>query len=356
MKINNDCIYFKGDMPCKPHKDKGYHCHACPEYAPYDHQILIIKLGSGGDVVRTSPVLHQIRKSFPQAHIIWITKTVDLVPQSHVNTILNWNTDNILWLKSLKFDIVYSLDKDKQAIALATSLQTTHLKGYTMDEWGHCQAVDKDACHKWQIGLWDDLYKENPNSYSQEIVELCGFTYNKDEYIINPPNPTYRYGIDATMKIVGLNPGSSKDYATKLWGEDNWIQLCKALNKSGFTPVIFGNEYDNEMNMRISSRGRALYFGVKPIKELVSLINCCELVVTNVTMAMHIAIALKKKVVILNNIYNKNEFELYGLGTILEPDKPCKCCYLNSCDEPCLETIPVENVYNEITDLIGLPE
>lgn len=356
MKINNNCIHFRGNIPCKPHKNQGYHCQDCPEFTPFNHQILIIKLSSEGDVLRTTPVLHHIRKSFPQANIIWITKSPDLVPNSYVNSVLNWNTDNILWLKALKFDIIYSLDKDREAIALASSLQTTHLKGYSMDEWGNCRAVDQDACHKWQTGLWDDLYKENKKSYPHEIVELCGFTYNKDKYIINQPKAVYRYGIDNTMKIVGLNPGSSKDYSTKLWGENNWIELCKKLNKSGYTPVIFGNQYDNEMNMRISSRGKALYFGVKPINELVNLINSCELVVTNVTLAMHIAIALEKKLVLLNNIFNKNEFEMYGLGSILEPEKECKCCYLNSCNEPCLETIPVEDVYQEIVRLIGLPE
>ncbi len=356
MKINNDCIYFKGNMPCKPHKEKGYHCSDCPEYLPFDQQILIIKLGASGDVLRTTPVLHSIRNAFPNAHITWITKTVEFVPTSHVNTVLAWNTDNILWLKALKFDIVYNLDKNREAIALAATLQTKHLKGFTMDEWGHCHAIDQDACHKWQTGLWDDVYKENTKSYPQEVVEMCGFAYNQDKYIIDKPKTKYRYGIDATMKIVGLNPGSSKDYSTKLWGEDNWIKLCKKLNKSGYTPVIFGNEYDSEMNMRISSRGRALYFGVKPITELISLINCCELVVTNVTMAMHISIALEKKLILLNNIYNKNDFELYGLGTIFEPDKTCKSCHLNSCDELCLETIPVDDIYQEVVNLIGLPE
>lgn len=356
MKINNDCIFFKGDMPCKPHKEHGYHCCDCPEYQPFDHQILIIKLGASGDVLRTSPILHPIRKSFPNAHITWITKTSEFVPKSYVNTILQWSTDNILWLKERNFDIVYSLDKDKEAIALASSLKTSHLKGYTMDEWGNCQAADQDACHKWQTGLWDDLCKENTKSYPQEIIELCGFDYHKEKYIINKPSPVYRYGIDPTMKIVGLNPGCGNRWLTRLWGEENWIQLCKKLNANGYTPIVFGGNYENEMNMRISSRGKALYFGVKPLQEFISIVNSCELVVTSVTMAMHVAIALEKKLVLLNNIFNKHEFELYGLGSILEPDKPCKCCYKNTCEEACMETIPVESVYAEIVKLIGKAE
>ena len=36
-----------------------------------------------------------------------------------------------------------------------------------------------------------------------------------------------------------------------------------------------------------------------------------DLVVTAVTMAMHIALGLGKKLVLFNNIFNPHEFELY---------------------------------------------
>ncbi|MFZ9971314.1 MAG: hypothetical protein ACO3GK_08410, partial [Bacteroidia bacterium] len=44
-----DCLHFLGHIPCKPHKDKGYHCENCPAYAPIEKRILIIKLGAMGD-------------------------------------------------------------------------------------------------------------------------------------------------------------------------------------------------------------------------------------------------------------------------------------------------------------------
>ena len=75
--------------------------------------------------------------------------------------------------------------------------------------------------------------------------------------------------------------------------------------------------------------------------------NQCDLVVTGVTMAMHITLGLGKKIVLLNNIFNKYEFELYGLGTIIEPDKPCLCYFQPTCTNPeyrCMEHLPVKNV------------
>ena len=30
-KFNADCLHFKGDVPCLPHKENGYHCDNCPK-------------------------------------------------------------------------------------------------------------------------------------------------------------------------------------------------------------------------------------------------------------------------------------------------------------------------------------
>ncbi|GAB6283123.1 MAG: hypothetical protein STSR0008_18790 [Ignavibacterium sp.] len=58
--------------------------------------------------------------------------------------------------------------------------------------------------------------------------------------------------------------------------------------------------------------------------------NNCDLVVTAVTMGMHLAIGLKKQLILFNNVFNKNEFYLYGRGEILEPD--FDCYYLPTCE------------------------
>lgn len=353
MLINNDCKYFRGDIPCKPHKQHGYHCENCPEYTKVCKRILIIKLGASGDVLRTTPILHEIRKNYPNAHITWITKTTELVPGSHVNSILTWSLENMLWLLGRSFDIVYNLDKDKEAIGLVSRLKTKQLNGYTIDEYGACKPANSNAQHKWETGLWDDICKVNTKSYPEEIIELCGFEYDKQEYILNPPEKTLPFGLAPYTKIVGLNTGCGERWLTRMWGEDNWVDLCKKLIRMGYVPLLLGGPHEHEMNMRISSRGHAKYLGKVSLTDFINVVNNCDIVITSVTMSMHIAIALKKKIVLLNNIFNKNEFELYGLGVILEPDKPCKCCYKNSCPDECMETIPVNTLFSAIVKLIG---
>ena len=71
----------------------------------------------------------------------------------------------------------------------------------------------------------------------------------------------------------------------------------------------------------------AKYFGTFPLKTFIGLMDKCEIIITVVTMALHIAIGLKKKIVLLNNIFNSHEFELYDRGEIIEPERECKCYF-----------------------------
>ena len=75
-----------------------------------------------------------------------------------------------------------------------------------------------------------------------------------------------------------------------------------------------------------------------------------DVIATQVTMAMHIAIALQKQVVLMNNIFNPYEFELYGRGALVQPDKACACFYRGSCQfgVSCMEDLPPEKVFGQV--------
>ncbi len=70
-----DCAYFKGERPCKFHKEDGVKCDECNHYKPIKNKILIIKLDAIGDVLRTTSILPPLRKKYPDAFITWCTKS-----------------------------------------------------------------------------------------------------------------------------------------------------------------------------------------------------------------------------------------------------------------------------------------
>src|SRR5207249_851233 len=62
-----DCRFFRGDIPCSPHKEHGVHCvdadgNSCPYYDPTTKRFLVTKLGAIGDVIRTTPLLHKLKE------------------------------------------------------------------------------------------------------------------------------------------------------------------------------------------------------------------------------------------------------------------------------------------------------
>ncbi len=98
--IHFDCLYYKGDIPCAPHKKSGYHCQDCPEYKTISHKILIIKLGAIGDVIRTTPLLRKLRTEYPNAQISWLTYSPDILSKEWVNRILPVTHENLELIKS----------------------------------------------------------------------------------------------------------------------------------------------------------------------------------------------------------------------------------------------------------------
>ncbi len=120
------------------------------------------------------------------------------------------------------------------------------------------------------------------------------------------------------------------------------------------TPLLLGGEQEHEKNLRIARESGAHYLGHFPLRQFINLVDQCALVVTAVTMATHITIGLNKKIVLFNNIFNRHEFELYGLGEILEPDIPCSCFFAPVCPNDCMRHIGVDRVHDACRRLLAI--
>ncbi|MCX7879889.1 MAG: glycosyltransferase family 9 protein [Ignavibacteria bacterium] len=347
--IKSDCKFFRGDVPCTPHKKFGVVCSDCNFYIPRENIILIIKLGAIGDVIRTTPLLHRIFEEHPKSAVWWLTYTPEIIP-SIVDKVLPFNLDSILLLQQTEFYKVINLDKDLNACALSKSLRAKEKYGFTLEN-GKPSPVNELSFHKFLTGLFDSVNKENKKSYLEEIFEIVGWKYNGEEYILETDN-SIRWNIPNNgAPIIGLNVGCGGRWVSRLWPEHNWIELVKLLQDNNYFPLLLGGESENEKNLRISKITGAYYPGFFDLKTFISLVNQCDLVVTAVTMALHIAIGLKKKVILFNNIFNRCEFELFGRGLIIEPEKPCKCFFSPTCTNTeyfCMDYIFPSKVFQEI--------
>ena len=355
--LKTDCRHFRGDIPCKPHKQHAVHCvdengTDCVHYDRTERRILIIKLGAIGDVIRTTPLLRKLKEVHPSAEVWWLTLTPDVIPVG-VDVVLPFTPQSLLTVGATHFDEVYNLDKDKEACALASTVSARSKRGYTLKN-GKCAPVDGEAEHKYFTGLFDDLSKANTKCYQQEIFEMCGFTFSGEEYIM-PSLGTFEWKLPRNRKIVGLNTGCGGRWTSRLWPNKYWIALAKKLKRAGYVPLLLGGEQEHANNRKLARASGALYLGHFPLKQFMSEVDRCELVVTAVTMAMHLAIGQKKKIVLFNNIFNKYEFELYGRGEILEPDFDCTCFYSPTCPNNCMQYLSVDRVFDACKRLLARP-
>lgn len=353
MELKDNCRHFRGDKPCQYHKSDGWECNDCSAYDPLKERILIIKLGAMGDVIRTTPLLHRIKAEWPRAEIWWVTYHPEVLSEC-VDIILPFSLESTLILQATPFDIVYNLDKDREACALMNLVSSRHKKGFCLEE-GKPAPIDELAVHKFNTGLSDDRNKANKKSYLEEIFEICGFKFSGEEYIVDVKSDIkWRALFEYDKHLIGLNTGCGKRWQTRLWKKEYWIELAKLLRKEKYTVLILGGEQEHGMNSEIAIESEALYLGHYPYNDFVSLVDQCELIVTPITTAMHVAIGLKKKVVAFNSIFNPREFELYGRGELIEPEEPCQCFFQPTCTNYayCMDTITPERVLSVVKRMI----
>jgi ADP-heptose:LPS heptosyltransferase len=394
--VKYDCSHFEGHIPCKPNKKFDVQCDNCSHYDKdrsaiinLDTQeallkeiynicdfttkngalekpiisanvtkILFIKLGAIGDVIRTTPLIEKYKNEYGDCHFSWITHSPQVVPKDEVDLVYKWNEASVSFLANQDFDIAINLDKDKEACMLLSHVDAKDKFGFIWKD-GHINIASDKAEHKLITGLFDHISKKNTLNYLEEIFEICHFKFNKEEYVINLNESLSEHWKEKFKKlangktIIGLNTGCGLRWKTRLWPKDYWVELIKDLEKQGYFCLLMGGTDEDETNRYYQSKTRATYLGTFSLEEFIAITNNTDIIVTPVSMMMHIALALKKQLMLFHNIFNVHEFELYGRGVIIEPTSGCDCYFGNSCsrEKRCMNDISVQDVLSNIVGL-----
>lgn len=363
-----DCRYFLGVKPCR----FGRLCPACRDYQPIGKRILIIKLASIGDVLRTTPLLRALRSKHPRAHILWLTEKESLPAlrgNNFIDEVLTMGFSSFARLQVESFDMVLSLDKAPEAASIAALIKARVKKGYGLNSSGKIFPFNKDADYGFLLGLSDELkFRRNRKTYQQIIFETCGFEFNNEEYMLCLGERQREFKekfikasrLTAGKYIIGLNTGCGSAFPHKKWGEDKFAGLAGELSKiKGIRLLLLGGREEKKANssiLRKVKRGIIDSGNNNTLEDFMAIIDCCDLVVSADTMAMHAAIALKKKVVAVFGPTCPQEVYLYGRGIKLVSSAQCAPCYKQYCRKngSCMEDISVENALAAVKKAIAL--
>lgn len=354
--VKFDCKHFRGGIPCKPNKTHGKVCKNCNQYEPITKRILIIKLGAIGDVIRTTPLITKFKSMYPGCHITWITQSPDILPKNEIDIIYKWDFTSVYNIKQFQYDVAINLDKEVEACALLAEVRSREKFGFTWVDQ-HIAPATKAAEHKLITGFFDNISKENTKHYLDEIFEICHLTFNDEPYLINFNEALAAKWNSIKLnangkKIIGLNTGCGARWQTRLWPQDKWMALIKILQENGYFPLILGGKDEDTLNKFYSEKTGAYYPGHFSLEEFISLTSHCDGIVSQVSMMMHIAVALKKPLILFNNIFNPHEFYLYGKGCIVQPTSGCDCYYGNTCsrEKSCMYDIDEQLVFEKIKE------
>lgn len=311
-------------------------------------KILILKLGysetldpeigkivSLGDVVRCSCVLEALKEKYKDAHITWIVSNEAsplVIGNPMIDRVMIWDEFVPFALMREQYDLVVNLEKLQGVCALVDMINAWEKVGFRFDAqsggysaYAHgsraIEYIREKADGKMQHQIWQKI-----------IIEMLGCEWKGQEYSIGyQPKPKERYHI-------GLNYLVGSKWPTKAMSKERWEKLALLLE---------------QQNISYSWQQ-----GTGNLYEYMDWIAGCEILVTSDSLGLHLALAMKKKVIALFGATSDEETYFYGRGVSIKPnekDFECMPCYKPICSNSdfCMDKINLQDVCNAIKNLLS---
>lgn len=370
-----DCLHFRSDRPCAPHKQEGAICDTCTHYAPVRTRVLMIKLDAMGDVLRTTCVLPGLAAKLGLPHLTWITgrASVPLLQNNpFVHRVLPYGDEASAVIAAEAFDVVVNLDANTRSATLARLARAPRKIGYVLNERGWSEPAGPSAERWFRMGLFDDLKKANTFTFQQLMCEVLELDPATCRYVLELTDDERAWarawaskaGLAtalagrASRPVVGLNTGAGGRWQYKRWREEGYRELIARLSRELSAQILLlGGEDELEENERLAHSGPpGIHIsGSHPVRRFAALVELCDVVVTGDTLALHLALSVRRPVVSLFGPTSAAEIELFGFGEKLVPQMECLVCYKETCDikPACMDLITTDQVFAAVARQLG---
>ncbi|MBL7740196.1 MAG: hypothetical protein JNK14_13350 [Chitinophagaceae bacterium] len=286
--------------------------------------ILIIKTGAAGDVVRTTSLLNVL-----QGNIYWITSVANtwLLPDDMPGLTILAPQQAPAMLKNISFDLIVSLEENRECAAMAVEYTSRELAGVYLS--GDQMVYTHNAAHwfdmsrisRYGLQRANRLKAENVYSYQECIFKMTGKSFTGEPYrIYSNRNIAQKDGLTGIEKRSG-NMWPDKQW----WGYD---QLVQKLGEEGRPVKVFEQRHH--------------------IREYLDDIAACAHVVSGDSLAMHVAMAYNKTCTAIFNCTSPQEIYDYGLLRKVVSPLLNNYYYASTYDKEVIESIPLKDVYDTI--------
>ncbi len=296
---------------------------------PLTGSTLIIKLGAMGDVLRSTTILNLL-----EGPVTWVTRPASvLLLDNNPRLAEVVPFDAADRLQGRHFDLVACLDDEPEACRLLDRITWDHRIGAYLESG---QVRYGDSAAPWyDMGLLsrfgkeraDELKRLNGRAYQEFLFEMFGRRFAGEEYVFGYAP---RAGLPSR---IGVETRADPRWQLKRWGR--YPELTERLRANGLDVFLFEQRDD--------------------LRDFIADVNSCRVVVSGDTLTMHIALALRKRVVSVFGPTSAPEIHDYGRLTKVVSPIDCICCYLRTCDKSpnCMDLISLDRLHAEVLSAAG---
>jgi heptosyltransferase-2 len=326
-------------------------------------EILIVKTGALGDVLRTTSILPGLSRKHPRARVHWLTATgaVDLVRLhplvAEVSAVDPKNAADVASmaerLAKLPRDWLISLDDEEPLCRLAARVPARRLSGAFARPDGQ-RAYSADVAPWFDMGLLsvhgkqraDELKLANRKSHPRIYAEMLGIEMGAPELPGEPAAEgrakafAERTGLRERGPVLGLNTGAGGRWTSKTLSPARTAAIARHLDRvlaGGLTFLLLGGRDEAARNQRIlelvGPKPRLIDGGTEnSLMEFAGLVGLCDCLLTSDSLALHVALARCVRCVAFFAPTSAAEIELYGLGEKVASTAPDACSYRPDAD------------------------
>jgi heptosyltransferase II len=374
-------------------------------FHPPPRRLLVRGVNWLGDAVMTTPALLRLREKFPEAQIILLTpeKLADLW-KNHpaINETIAFTTDESVFstakkLRAAKCDLALVLPNSPRSALEVWLAGIPQRIGYAR-AWRNLfltRAIPPRSAavkmRKRSVGEIKQLTTENVavvNTTAKvpkpEIPPAAHHIYEylnlaaalgtnpaplAPQLVVTPDEVDTvkkKFGLEKiTVPVLGLNPGAEYGPA-KRWPVEKFIAAAVEIQqRTGVAWILLGGGGDQQLTAQIeagikNSKSPAYNLaGRTSLRELMSLLKLCRVLLTNDTGPMHVAAALGTPVVVP---FGSTSPELTGPGLpgdprhhLLKSAASCSPCFLRECpiDFRCMAGISVDSMVEAVMQALG---
>ncbi len=294
-------------------------------------KILIIRFSSIGDIVLTTPVIRCISQQLPEAEIHFLTKpqfAILLSSNPYLNKIHLLEkefADTIKELKAENFDIIIDLHSNLRTFRVKSALKAV---SYSFNKLN----PEKWLMTNFRWNILPDIHIVDRYMQTASVLQVKNDAAGLDYFI--PENSE----VDQSVLPAFLHSGFyciviGAAHATKKLPVDKVIRIIEQV---ALPVILIGGKEDRAAGEEICNATGGLAFnacGNFNLHQSASIVRQSRLVLSNDTGFMHIAAALKKKVIAAwgNTIPEFGMYPYYGdlkIDTVNFEIKnlPCRPC------------------------------